>query len=46
MMKTFTISVPTKKEEKKSSLMQLYTWMSHPGGMKRNKLLDIKRKLV
>lgn len=38
-MKTFTINVPTKKEEIKSSLMQLYGWMTHPGRMKRNKLL-------
>lgn len=38
-MKTFTISVPTKKEEIKNYFMQLFGWMTHPGRMKRNKSL-------
>lgn len=41
-----TLNIPTKKREIKNWFMQLYGWMTHPGGMKRNKLLDIKRKLV
>lgn len=38
-MKTFTISVPTKKEEIKNCFMQLFGWMTHPVRMKRNKSL-------
>jgi hypothetical protein len=38
-MKTFTISIPTKKEEIKNCLMQLFVWITHPGRMKRNKSL-------
>ena len=38
-MKTFKISIPTKKKEIKSILMQLFGWMTHPVRMKKNKSL-------
>lgn len=35
-MKTFTISIPTKKNEVKDFFMYLFSWVTHAGRMKRN----------
>lgn len=35
-MKTFTISIPTKKNEVKDFFMHLFSWLTHAGKMKRN----------
>lgn len=35
-MKTFTINIPTKKNEVKDFFMYLFSWVTHAGRMKRN----------